>query len=193
MERTIFGAKPLGFLGDRHRDLSQSSIAARTAGCSNSRTRYVSHRGRTHRLSVDLYDFAWCCDTFDPIAATGAPSFLDTTTSASGGDESQPSALGEILVGLANVIRDYQQWQRTFAAAYGIAPAGFGPVDGSAHTGDRSPGVATRQRRHCSTPERRLSKPTSFRLRQRTLYCLILAGFPTGMEETSWAQLIESR
>ena len=47
MERTVFGARPFRFFDDRPNERSHSSTAARTAGFSNSRTRYVSHRGHT--------------------------------------------------------------------------------------------------------------------------------------------------
>jgi hypothetical protein len=39
MERTILGARPFGFFGEHHKERSHSSMLARTAGLSKSRTR----------------------------------------------------------------------------------------------------------------------------------------------------------
>jgi hypothetical protein len=36
IERTILGASPLGFFGERHKERSHSSMLARTAGLLNS-------------------------------------------------------------------------------------------------------------------------------------------------------------
>lgn len=49
-----FRRKALGILRRPHNERSQSSTAARTAGFSKSRTRYVSHRERTHLLMTSL-------------------------------------------------------------------------------------------------------------------------------------------
>ena len=56
MERTVFGARPFGFCGERHKERSHSSMAARTADGDIERDRKEAE-GRGFRKITFIIDF----------------------------------------------------------------------------------------------------------------------------------------